>query len=439
MSNALAIASVTAVLKDLLANGLKVFKVGDIVGGDVTVSVAPPDRIDISGSEDPTQLNLFLHQTTFNPGWRNVGLPTRNANGDRIDDNPLALNLHYLITAYGAKDFYPEIILGHAMQLLHETPVLTRDAIRKALNPPAPQPPDWPTALITSELADQVEQIKITPEVFNTEEISKIWAAINTHLRLTAAYQVTVVLIESSRSTKSALPVAARNAYVVPFNQPVIESVADASDEDAPINALSTLLIKGLQLRADETQVLVGGIDLTTSVTELRETQIELLFPGPLPAGMHAGIQTVQVVHPRMMGTPEVAHAGVESNVEAFVLRPIITVGAPTAVVPAVVDGVNVNSGKIKIDFNPNVGKTQRVVMLLNELNPPANRAARSYSFKSVPGNGVVDPNTETASVTIAFTNVIPGDYLVRVQVDGAESSLVIDGTGKYATPKVTI
>ena len=438
MSDALAIASVTAVLKDLLSNGLKAFKVGDIVGGDVTVSSVPPDRIDITGSEDPTQLNLFLHQTSFNQGWRNVGLPVRDSNGDRINDNPLALNLHYLLTAYGAKDFYPEIVLGHAMQLFHETPVLTRDAIRKALNPAAP-PPDWPTALVTSKLADQIEQLKITPEVLNTEEISKLWSAINTHYRPTAAYQVTVVLIESSRSTRSALRVAARNVYVVPFDQPTVDSVADSAGENAAITALSTLLIKGKQLRADATQVLIGGIDMTADVSDLRETQITLVFPAPLPAGMYAGIQTVQVVHIQKMGTPEVDHTGVESNVEAFVLRPIITPNAPTGVVASIVDGVNVKSGNIKINFNPKVGKTQRVVLLLNELNPPANRVALSYTFKSPPGNGVVDPNTETPSVTIAFRNVIPGDYLVRVQVDGAESSLEIDGTGKYAKPKVTI
>jgi hypothetical protein len=438
VSNALAIASVTAVLKDVLSNGMKAMKVGNIVGGDVTVSSVPPDRIDVTGTEDPTQLNLFLHQTTFNQGWRNIGLPTRNANGDRVDDNPLALNLHYLLTAYGAKDFYGEIVLGHAMQLLHETPVLTRDSIRKALNP-APPPLDWPKALVTSELADQVEQIKITPEVLNTEEISKLWTAINTHYRPTAAYQVTVVLIESSRSTKSALPVAARNVYVMPFDQVTVDSVADSAGESAAITALSTLLIKGKQLRADDTRVLIGGIDMTADASDLRETQITLVFPAPLPAGMYAGIQTVQVVHIQKMGTPEVDHTGIESNVEAFVLRPIITANAPTGVVANVVDGVNVKSGNIKIDFNPKVEKTQRVLLLLNELSPPANRAALSYSFKSAPGNGVVDPNTETASVKIKFTNVVPGDYLVRIQVDGAESLLAVDGSGLYATPKVTI
>ncbi len=439
MSNALAIAAVTAVLKDLLTNGLKAHKVADMVGGgDVIVSALPPDRVDISGDEDPNQVNLFLHQTTFNPGWRNQGLPTRNGNGERVSSNPLALNLHYLLSAYGAKDFYPEIILGHAMQLFHEAPVLTRDAIRKALKP-APEPTGWPKALTTCELADQVEQIKITPEVFNKEEISNLWSAIQARYRPTAAYQVTVVLIESNRPQKSALPVAGRNVYVVPFDQPVIETIIEQSGESAPITALSTLLIKGRGLKGAITELFIGSIELTSNITELRETEIKLPFPAPLPPGMRAGIQTVQVVHKIPMGTPEVPHAGVESNVEAFVLRPIIVANAPTDVVAAVVDGVNVKSGKIKVDFNPKAGKTQRVVLLLNELNPPPNTSPRAYSFKAAPGNGVVDPSTETASVTIPFTNVIPGDYLVRAQVDGAESLLAVDGSGKYATPKVTI
>jgi len=437
LSNGLAIAATTAVLKDLLSNGLKAYKVGDIVGGDVTVSAVAPDKIDVAGAEDPTQLNLFLYQATPNQGWRNAGLPTRNRSGERISDNPLALNLHYLISAYGAKNFYPEIILGYAMQLLHETPVLTREAIRKALNP-LPKPPDWPAALNTSELADQVEQLKISPEVMNTEEISKLWAAIQAHYRATAAYQVTVVLIESSRPTKNALPVAARSVYVVPFVQPVLDSVTEETSDIAPITGVSTLAAKGRHLRGRTTQVMVGGFDLTAHIRELRETQITFSL-APLPAGMHAGIQTVQVVHPMAMGTPPVPHSLVESNIEAFVLRPIITPNPPTGVVASVVDGVNVKSGNIQVDFNPNVGKTQRLLLLLNEFNPPSNRPARAYSFKTAPGNGVVDPNTETPSVTMAFSNVIPGDYLVRVQVDGAESLLAVDGTGMYATPKVTI
>lgn len=436
MSTPFAIGAVTAVLKHLLDNGLTAYKVSDVVGGNLTISALPPDRISLTNAEDPNQLNLFLYQITYNQGWRNVGLPSRDDRGERISNPPLPLNLHYLLTAYGAKDFYAEIILGHAMQLLHDTAVLTRDSIRRALAPPVP-PPNFPAALTTSQLADQVEQLKITPEVMNTEEISRLWSALQAHYRPTAAYQVTVVLLESSHPARTSLPVLGRNGYVVPFQQPVIEKIVASTGENAPILPTSTILIQGQSLRADTTQVCIGGIDL--SPTEVRDTQITVAFPAPLPTGMRAGVQTVQVVHPIAMGTPPQPHRGVESNIEAFVLRPIITPSVDSASNDGNVNGSPAKKGEIKVQFNPKVGKTQRVVLLLNEFNPPANRQARAYSFKAPPGNGIADPATETDSIKIAYKKVIAGDYLVRVQVNGAESLLQVDGTGKYATPKVTI
>src|SRR5882724_4299767 len=278
-------------MRDLLDNGMKAYKVADIVGGDVTISTLPPDRVNTSGAEDPNQLNVFMYQVTPNQGWRNVGLPTRNGNGNRISDNPLALNLHYLLTAYGSKALFAEIVLGYAMQLLHESPVLTRDAIRKALAPAVP-PPDFPPKIVTSELADQAEQLRIIPEILNTEDISKLWTAMQVHYRPTAAYQVVPVLIESTRPAKIALPVAARNAYVVTFDQPNIDSVAEKTGESAPITVGSTLLVKGRNLKGTVTQIMVGGLDLTAAISDLRDSQITLPLPGPLPAGMHAGIQT---------------------------------------------------------------------------------------------------------------------------------------------------
>ncbi|MBD0326353.1 MAG: DUF4255 domain-containing protein, partial [Pyrinomonadaceae bacterium] len=87
MSTALAIASVTAVLKDLLHNGLIDH---DLVSslGDVLVSALPPDRIDISETTGNSQLNLFLYQVTPNTGWRNVGLPSRDGRGERLTNPP---------------------------------------------------------------------------------------------------------------------------------------------------------------------------------------------------------------------------------------------------------------------------------------------------------------------------------------------------------------
>lgn len=214
MSNALAIASVTRVLQDLLNNGLIDHDVTGAIGGNVTVSALPPDRIlGQPGTPENSQLNLFLHQVSPNQGWRNADLPTRDANGALVSNPLLALDLHYLLTAYGAEELHSEILLGYAMQLLHETPVLSREAVRSALAAPAVNgtilPPAF-QATAASELADQVELIRITPDSLATDDMSKLWTAFQSHYRPTAAYQVSVVLIESRRPKRTPLPVLTR-------------------------------------------------------------------------------------------------------------------------------------------------------------------------------------------------------------------------------------
>ncbi len=100
MSNALAIAGVTAVLRDLLNDGLINHNVSGVLGSTVTVSVLPPDRVLTAGTSEVSQLNLFLHQITPNTGWRNEGLPSRDGAGrQRLSNPPLALDLHYLLSA----------------------------------------------------------------------------------------------------------------------------------------------------------------------------------------------------------------------------------------------------------------------------------------------------------------------------------------------------
>ena len=100
------------------------------------MSAVAPDTIDLDNADDPPRLNLFLYQVTPNRGWRNVALPSRSAvSGERLTNAPLALDLHYVLTAYGRADFQAEILLGYAMHLLHERPVLDRAAIRRALDP----------------------------------------------------------------------------------------------------------------------------------------------------------------------------------------------------------------------------------------------------------------------------------------------------------------
>ncbi len=212
MSSPLAIGAVSAVLRNLLDNGL--IEAGAAMGSTVTVSAVAPDTIDLDNADEPPRLNLFLHQVTPNSGWSNARLPSRSATtGERLANAPLALDLHYLLTAYGRADFQAEILLGYAMHLLHERPVLDRAAIRRALDPSPLDvtmlPPAF-QALTASDLADQVEQIMITPARLNGDDMSKLWSAIQTHYRPSAGYQISVVLIEGTRAAVSPLPVLSR-------------------------------------------------------------------------------------------------------------------------------------------------------------------------------------------------------------------------------------
>ena len=389
---------------------------------------------------------------TPNLGWRNVGLPSHDSRGERVANPPLGLDLHYLLTAYGAAEFQAEILLGYGMQMLHEAPVLTRDAIRRALTPTPPFSSSvLPPALQgASDLADQVESIRITPQVLSSEEISKLWTAIQSHYRPTAAYQASVVLIESRRSRRAALPVAndERRIYVVPFSHPTIDSVASTAGPLAPIQAGTTVELRGHDLTGEVTAVLFDGIDVTPPAAAITPDLITVSLPASLPSGLYAGVRTAQVTQQIRMGDPEAPHRGFDSNVGAFVLRPIVKNGpviAPGDVENLVASTETVNgapvalrAGTLKLVLEPRVTRDQRVSLFLNERDPPPGQPAHAYAFLAPGGNGVVDPDPDTATVRIPFKRVVAGTYLVRVQVDGAESVLGLDA-GAFSTPRVAL
>lgn len=443
MSNALAIGAVSAVLKDLLNNGLIEHDLASAVGA-VSVTARAPDLVPM-GASDPAQLVLFLYRVSENQGWRNNMLPSRNDRGERISNPPLALDLHYLLIAHGALEFQAEILLGYAMQLMHENPVLGRDSIRRALALPSPVsgsvlPPAF-QALAAADLADQFESLRITPEPLALEELSKIWPAFMANYRLTTGYQVSVVLIESQKSTRAALPVRTSKLYILPFVRPTIESVAAdvPPSADQRITAASTLLIRGADLRGPITHVRVGEALVTPPASNISGAEIRMPLTGL--SGLRAGATGAQVVHDVPMGEPEVPHRGTESNVVAFVLHPTIT-GTP-----ATTPGGSVNEGgttyfspTITPTISPRVERKQRVTLLLNEFNPPDTRAARAYSFAAPQNNGIADPDQpDTSSIAFQARRIEGGTYLVRVVIDGAESLLATDGSGVYNQPQVTI
>lgn len=328
MANALAIAAVSSVLKDLLTDGI----IDAQLSGDVTVKVGPPpsNGIATSGAGAKSQLNLFLYQVTPNLNWRNQCLPSRNSQGARLNKSPIALDLRYLLTAYGIAQFDAEVLLGYAVQLLHEHPILSRDAIRTTFSAGAAGVnsgilPSRYQSLAASGLADQSELIKITPEYLDTEAMSRLWSSLQAKYHTSMAYHVSVVLIEREEEIAAGPPVRKPQVSVQPIQKPVIARVAPqrlVAGEKLTLVGHSLLGVEGTQVvfndLAPETLSAANGSVVT-------DQKIEVTVPGTLPEGPN----TVQILHLLRLSANQEIVVCAKSNVMAFVLMPVNVGGTP--------------------------------------------------------------------------------------------------------------
>src|SRR5271163_75633 len=284
MSSALAISGVTAVLQFYLGNvytGLT-----PLFGGTVNVTSRAPDLVQTHlgpGSSLENQVNLFLHQVTHNAGWRNVELPSMDADGKtRLKNPPLALDLHYLLTVYGSADWQAEALLGYGVMMLHENPVLTRDDIQYALkNVSSPSLPNFPAALAASGLAEQIEMIKITPSPLGREEMAWLWTALKADYRPTFPFQVSVVLMQPQLATALAWPVLRRSLQVQAQAPVQILTVAPHKGQPAAA-AGDTVAVTGVDLNGFNRVSLSNprlGIETTVPATPVGSTSLSFVVP----------------------------------------------------------------------------------------------------------------------------------------------------------------
>jgi len=423
LSNYLSIATVTAALRWTLQSAIN----RNISGADVKTV-----RPDETGGKLPSPgVNIYLYQVSQNAALRNDDLPGRLSGGQLARRPTVPLDLHYLLTFYGDDDsLMPQRLLGSVVSALHTRPVITRQMIKNMLRDPTFN------YLSASNLADAIETVKFTQLNLSLEELSKIWSVFfQTHYSLSLAYLGTAVIVESEDTPQKALPVRERGIYTILFDQPRIENIAPVDEGTKTITAGSTIIIKGKQMAGEVTIIRIGEMELTPSPENLAKDSIKVT----LPASLKSGILGLAVVHKILMGKPSVPHRGVESNVFPFVLSPTIT----DVTAPALNNDGNDNmSGNVFVDIDPQVGKKQRVVLMLNELSPPSLPVA--YVFEAPSRDEPANPDS-TGTISIPVKMVKKGHYLVRVRIDGAQSEPGVDTVNtsptyeQYIVPEVEI
>lgn len=429
MSNALAIASVTRLLKDLLNDTLVNGDITGDIGTDVVVSALPLDRaLEAGGESRPSRLNLFLHRVTTNAALANTDLPTRDLRGGIVHRPRLALDLHYLVTAYAEQELHGEILLGYAMEMFHETPVLARNRVRAALQgnvnggvlPPAFQNTD------PARLADQIELIRITPETLSLDDMSKVWTAFQTQYRTSVGYMVSVVLIERDQPVRRPLPVLSRGSVdpdtgrdegvqvhpdLLPATSLIIGIAPPANRPAARLG--DTLVISGHRLDAGDAVVRFvepetgAALELAPAAPPTA-TRLEVALPAgaPLPAA-----------DPRSGTATDPGAWRVGSYFVDLVLRSgdeseRVTNRLPLMLAPRATPVAAADPGgtRITVDCEPRIREVQVVSIV----------AGQAESQPIAPG-GDVD------QVSAVFAGLVAGRVIpVRLRVAGVDS-LVVD------------
>jgi hypothetical protein len=402
MSNFKAIAGVSRTLRTLLLDRME--------AAAPQVTIAPPD-VQVSGISG-RRVNLFLYDVSENGYLKNQEIPGQG-HPAAYGHPPLSLDLHYLITAFdpaeqsqmaGDSDHTAQELLGDAMRALHDFAIVTEDM--KITRPVAGTVGN---PILDSNLLGEYEKVKLSLKPMGIDELNKIWTALTVKYRLSVAYQISVVQIESRRLRRfprlvGEPPPAGPRVYAIPFRSPQIQEIRVYRAGDPPgterlfpyARIGDTLIIRGLNFAGEATRVFLGLFDATAQIATLRDNRIEVIIPDNVT--LQPGPQAMKVVRDVMLGDPPTPHLGFQSNLAVFMLVPHIAT------------------------LTPNLAATPRTLQIAGtRLFHP------DFDCLSLVGDEVIHSGDYTMKTPSAIAFNLPnslgsGNYAVRVRVNGVES-----------------
>lgn len=187
MSNVLAIHSVGQSLMTFLQNAYPVNLKNTVHTCDFKLissgELAKNDNFE-------TSVTLFLYRVTMNEHLRNTARRD-DLGGEQF---PLSIDLHYLLTVWGSTPLVEQAILAWVMQQLSQRPLLDLSA----LSPEG----GWTTA----------DYVQVIPAELSTEDMMRIWDALEPPYRLSVSYVGRVVRIDAERTPDTRRVLATRFA-----------------------------------------------------------------------------------------------------------------------------------------------------------------------------------------------------------------------------------
>jgi hypothetical protein len=161
-------------LKQALGSSINSIGILDISLADVAV-----EFLDVDQAPSAKTLTIFLYEVGEDPSARNHPRVRDTDPPDfKIRKPPLALLLRYLLTPWGGDQLTQQKILGRTMQVLYDRAILGGLDLQGVLR-------------------NTDEMLKVTLTPLSLEERARAWNAMQKAYRLSVAYEVRVVNIDS--------------------------------------------------------------------------------------------------------------------------------------------------------------------------------------------------------------------------------------------------
>jgi hypothetical protein len=402
MSNVLAVAAVTSTIRYVLDRAVQADRPGAVGGANVTT--VRPAALATGDLAQTAGLNVWCYLATPNHAVAADDVPARRPDGSVAGRPVAALDLHYLVTCYGDDALLePQRLLARAALALRTTSMLTRDVVARAV---AHYSASADTAFLAgADLADDVELVKLAPVPLSLEEMSKLWGVLDTPYLLSLTYVATAVVVTSSVVPAAAPPVGRRVVHVGPAIRPRVDGVTvDGGQPGVPAATGAILVVRGGALlpRTGTATVAIGTTSLPPAAGAT-PAALQVTLGPDVPAGLHM----VSVRHastPGADGSP--ARVVAVSNGVPLVVRPSVT-------------SVTSTEHTVTIGVNPSVRAGQDVRLLLTRLVPagPNDTQERTFAFSLLSAQ-----SPPVAVLTVPRSELLPGAWLVRLQVDGVQS-----------------
>jgi hypothetical protein len=236
---------VTSALVKLLDENIKASSAWGATPG-LAVSAIAPDRL-----AGDAALGMYLYHVSEDAAFKNKEWPGRPASPIRY--SPMGIDLHYVLSAHSDLEgelspLREQLMMGLALKTLHDFPLIDDTTMVSGVR------------IFPTTLSDSDNKLRISWRPVPPHEAVSYWTAGSQPLRLSAYYEVQVILLEPDEPPAAAGRVLTYNLFTFVGGLPSLDASRSKVTFTLPIETLArTVEVQPAQCAIDDDIALIGA------------------------------------------------------------------------------------------------------------------------------------------------------------------------------------